>query len=144
MAAAGFERRCAGEELFLAVTVQQLYAENDGRSLGQHAGLVERNRSRSGRHFDVGAAFRWNAGASGAFEPRWLTDFANRDRPLRQRPWITWRSFARTFSAASFRRGLSIADIDATGSIAATSALPSPTSCTTTLQGSIVPTLSSS
>ena len=38
---------------------------------------------------------------------------------------------------------ISIAAMEATGSIAATSTLPSPFSCTTTLQGSIVPTLSS-
>lgn len=56
----------------------------------------------------------------------------------------TLSSFARICWAACFNSGLSIACIDATGSMAATSVYPSPASRSTTLQRSIVPTLFSS
>lgn len=60
-----------------------------------------------------------------------------------QRLSMTCFNFARTFSAAWRNCALSMACMEATGSIAATSVLPPATSCTTTLQGSMVPTLSS-
>jgi heavy metal translocating P-type ATPase len=65
-------------------------------------------------------------------------------RQLSYRAAMTRANLSRTCAAAFFSSGLSIACIEATGSIAATSVLPSPASRTTTLQGSIVPTLFSS
>ena len=64
-------------------------------------------------------------------------------RKFVQRLSTTAWSIVLTCFAVSTSFGFSTACMEATGSIAAISVLPGLTSCTMTLQGSIVPTLSS-